>query len=228
MEFSNVKSLTIPEGVVREIKQGDTVLWKAKTKRLPDAYQEVEWIKPLKAKLSLPADTMNYGYASFKVSFPNKQPSSYILAHSGKSNTAKTRFQLYTTELSGTLRVTFELKNTDLDGVPDYYSVWDAFDPSNEFVAKWDGDNLFLGSKTSPTEFFNKDDWYLFGDDAGAYNYGGDLTVYEVSMGQYTFVPCYQKSDNVIGMYMIGRTSPSSLYGFLTSTEGSFEKGGDV
>ena len=36
-DFSTVKSVTIPEGVVTEIKQGDTVLWKAKTKRLPDA-----------------------------------------------------------------------------------------------------------------------------------------------------------------------------------------------
>lgn len=228
MNFSDVKSVTIPEGVVTEIKQGDTVLWKAKTKRLPEEYQEVEWIKPLKAKLSLPTDTMDYGYASFKVSFPNKQPSSYIMAHSGKSSTEKTRFQLYTSESGGIFYVTFELKYTDVDDVSNYYRVWDAFDPSNEFVAKWDGDNLFLGSKTAATDSFYKYDWYLFGNDTAAYDYGGELTVYEVSMGQYTFVPCYRKSDNVIGMYMIGRTSPSSLYGFLTSTIGSFEKGNNV
>ena len=230
MTFDNIKSVTIPEGVVTEIKQGETVLWKAKTKRLPDAYQEVEWIKPLEAKLALPADTMEYGYASFKVSFPNKQPSSYDLAHGGSSSSATTRFALFTTAPGDILRVTFEFTNIDVDGVRQDDIVWDTFDPSNAFVARWDGDNLYLGSKitSSVSQYFYKQGWYLFGRDTRAYNYGGELTVYEVTMGQYTFVPCYRKSDNVIGMYMIGRTSPSSQYGFLTSTEGSFEKGADV
>lgn len=229
MNFSDVKSVTIPEGVVTEIKQGDTVLWKKKTKRLPDAYQEVEWIKPLNAKLSLPANTMDYGYASFKVSFPNKETFGYTLAFGGTSNTLITKFEVDAITLNNILNVRFKFINLDLDGVPETYSEWDAFDPSNAFVARWDGDNLYIGSKTTPTtQTFQKDNWYLFGNDTRPYNYEGELTVYEVSMGQYTFVPCYRKSDNVIGMYMIGRTSPSSQYGFLTSTEGNFEKGGDV
>lgn len=229
MNFSDIKSVTIPEGVVTEIKQGDTVLWKAKRKRLPDAYQEVEWIKPLNAKLSLPANTMDYGYASFKVSFPNEQPSTYKLARGGTSNTAKTGFELFTTAPGDTLRVTFELTNADIDGILDNYSAWDTFDPSNTFVARWDGNNLYIGSKTTPTtEYFYKDDWCLFGDYRGAYHYDGKLTVYEISLGQYTFVPCYRKSDNVIGMGVIGRTSAASFYTFLTSDEGSFEKGRDV
>lgn len=229
MEFSNVKSVTIPDGVVTEIKQGDTVLWKAKTKRLPDAYQEVEWIKPLVAKLSLPADTMTYGYASFKVSFPNEQPSTYKLACAETSSHIRSEFELYTTAPDDILRVTFGFNNADLDGVRDNYVVWDTIDPSSPFVARWDGDNLYLGSKTTvASPYFQRDGWDLFGRDKMAYDYNGELTVYEVSLGQYTLVPCYRKSDNVIGMYMIGRTSPSSLYGFLTSAEGSFEKGGDV
>lgn len=228
MNFSDVKSVTIPEGVVTEIKQGDTVLWKAKTKRLPDEYQEVEWIKPLGAKLTLPANTMDYGYASFKVSFPNEQPSTYRLARGGTSNTASTAFELYTTAPGDTLRVTFELKNIDIDGVLQHDDVWDTFDPSNAFVARWDGDNLYLGSKTATAaSYYHKDDWYLFGRDTMAYNYDGKLTVYEVSLGQFTFVPCYRKSDNVIGMAAIVRTS-SNFNSFLTSTEGSFEKGSDV
>ena len=229
MNFSDVKSVTIPEGVVTEIKQGDTVLWKAKTKRLPDAYQEVEWIKPLNAKLALPANTMEYGYASFKVSFPNKETYAYTLASGGTSNTLITKFEVDAITLNNILNVRFEFINLDLDGIPDTYSTWDAFDPSNAFVARWDGSNLYIGSKTTPTaEQFQKDNWYLFGNFIKTYDYSGELTVYEVSLGQYTLVPCYRKSDNVIGMYMIGRTSPSSQYGFLTSTEGSFEKGGDV
>lgn len=229
MNFSDVKSVTIPEGVVTEIKQGDTVLWKAKTKRLPDEYQEVEWIKPLAAKLALPANTMDYGYASFKVSFPNKQTSGYTLTHAGTSNTARAYFKLYAAELSNMLNVIFELNTRDIDGVPNIYSVNDTIDPSTAFVAKWDGDYLYLGSKTSSASaYYTNEPWYLFGSATEAYNYGGELTVYEVSMGQYTFVPCYRKSDNVIGMGVIGRTSPTSFYDFLTSTEGSFEKGGDV
>ena len=228
-DFSTVKSVTIPEGVVTEIKQGDTVLWNATTKRLPDEYQEVEWIKPLKAKLSLPANTMDYGYASFKVSFPNKQTSGYTLAHAGTSNTAKAYFKLYAAELSNMLNVIFEFNTKDIDAVPDIYSVRDTIDSSNAFVAKWDGDYLYLGSKTSSASaYYTQEGWYLFGQDTEAYDYGGELTVYEVSMGQYTFVPCYRKSDNVIGMGVIGRTSPTSFYTFLTSAEGSFEKGSDV
>lgn len=229
MNFSDIKSVTIPEGVVTEIKQGATVLWKAKTKRLPDEYQEVEWIKPLRAKLSLPAITMDYGYASFKVSFPNEQPSTYMLARGGTSSTAKTDFELFTTAPGDILRVTFEFSNTDIDGVFDDNVVWDTIDPSNAFVARWDGDNLFLGSKiTSNTmQYYYKDDWFLFGRDTMAYNYDGKLTVYEVSLGEFTFVPCYRKSDNIIGMAAIHRTS-GYFNSFLTSAEGSFEKGSDI
>lgn len=228
MNFSDVKSVTIPEGVVTEIKQGDTVLWKAKTKRLPDEYQEVEWIKPLNAKLSLPANTMDYGYASFKVSFPNKQTSGYALAHVGTSSTAIAFFELYTEELSNTLNVIFAFNTLDIDGVRNIYSVRDTIDPSNAFVARWDGDYLYLGSKTSPaSEYYGQEGWYLFGQDTEAYDYGGELTVYEISLGQFTFVPCYRKSDNVIGMAAIVRTS-GNFNSFLTSTEGSFEKGSDV
>ena len=208
MNFSDVKSVTIPEGVVTEIKQGDTVLWKAKRKRLPKEYQEVEWIKPLNAKLSLPANTMDYGYASFKVSFPNKETFGFTLASGGTSTTLITKFEVSTITLNNILNVTFDFINSEVEGLPD---------------------NLYIGSKTTPTsEEFQKDNWYLFGNYKRTYNYEGELTVYEVSMGQYTFVPCYRKSDNVIGMGVIGRTSWSSFYTFLTSAEGSFEKGGDV
>lgn len=228
MNFSDVKSVTIPEGVVTEIKQGDTVLWKAKTKRLPADYQEVEWIKPLNAKLSLPANTMDYGYASFKVSFPKQENLVYKLAHSGTSNTATTEFELATVQVSDTFRVEFSFDNRDIDGVLEHNKVWDTIDPSSAFVARWDGDNLYLGSKTATAmSYYHKDDWYLFGRDTTAYNYNGELTVYEVSLGQFTFVPCYRKSDNVIGMAAIVRTS-SNFNSFLTSTEGSFEKGSDV
>lgn len=228
MNFSDVKSVTIPEGVVTEIKQGDTVLWKAKTKRLPDEYQEVEWIKPLNAKLALPANTMNYGYASFKVSFPKQENLVYTLAHSGTSNTATTEFELATVQVSDTFRLEFSFDNRDIDGVLEHNKVWDTIDPSSAFVARWDGDNLYLGSKTATaTSYYHKDDWYLFGRDTMAYNYNGELTVYEVSLGQFTFVPCYRKSDNVIGMAAIVRTS-GNFNSFLTSAEGSFEKGGDV
>lgn len=228
MNFSDVKSVTIPEGVVTEIKQGDTVLWKAKTKRLPADYQEVEWIKPLNAKLSLPANTMDYGYASFKVSFPKQENLVYKLAHSGTSNTATTEFELATVQVSDTFRVEFSFDNRDIDGVLEHNKVWDTIDPSSAFVARWDGDNLYLGSKTATAmSYYHKDGWYLFGRDTTAYNYNGELTVYEVSLGQFTFVPCYRKSDNVIGMAAIVRTS-SNFNSFLTSTEGSFEKGSDV
>lgn len=228
MNFSDVKSVTIPEGVVTEIKQGDTVLWKAKTKRLPDEYQEVEWIKPLNAKLSLPADTMDYGYASFKVSFPNEQPSTYKMGRAGTSNTTKNEFEFATAQVGDTFRVIFELIDTDSFGVKETYQVWDTFDPSNSFVARWDGDNLYLASKTAPaSSYFTSERWYLFGNNEIAYDYGGKLTVYEVSLGQFTFVPCYRKSDNVVGMAAIVRTS-GNFNSFLTSAEGSFEKGGDV
>lgn len=43
MDFSEVKAITIPEGNVYRILSGSTVLWK-KT-RLPDEYQEVEYIE---------------------------------------------------------------------------------------------------------------------------------------------------------------------------------------
>lgn len=231
MNFSDVKSVTIPEGVVTEIKQGDTVLWKAKTKRLPDAYQEVEWIKPLNAKLSLPANTMDYGYASFKVSFPKEDYGvSYTLAWGGSTNESISSFHIDGGAVSNTYRVSFYLTNNDIDGVTDNKKVFTTgLDPSTTIVAKWDGDNLILGDKTaSASTLYASSPWYLFGKQDEAYNYDGKLQVYEISMGLYTFVPCYRKSDNVIGMCVIGRTNPSDFYTFLTSETGSFEKGADV
>ena len=44
MNFSSVKAITIPEGKVTQIACGGNVLWKAVTARIPSEYQEVEWI----------------------------------------------------------------------------------------------------------------------------------------------------------------------------------------
>lgn len=44
MNFSQITEITIPEGKVVKIQNGNYTLWEAKKARLPKEYQEVEYI----------------------------------------------------------------------------------------------------------------------------------------------------------------------------------------
>ena len=45
MDFSQVKAVTIPEGIVNRILSGATVLWKKSSGGLPSEYQEVAYLE---------------------------------------------------------------------------------------------------------------------------------------------------------------------------------------
>lgn len=229
MDFSAIKSITIPEGNVVQIDAGGVTLWKSGP--LPSAYQQVEWIrveKNIGAYINLgfafdTSATVHLGmYATSGVT-------SYIFGateNSGKvrcilSNPYGSEGQLYGTGSNGYIQC-----------VAHYVAGW------NDYILTFKKGLLKCENITSAKSYSATTqaspvmtaNLYLF-----AQNYNGSArfgNVRQVRSFQYydknndlicDLIPCYRKSDGVIGMYDIVRKI------FLTNAgSGSFTKGADV
>lgn len=232
MTFNNVKSVTIPEGVVTEIKQGDTVLWKAQNGRLPAGYQEVEWIQgdgvafintginytgaDIEAVMEydhLYSTTIPlFGYYYVLSGSPSEGCMYFIVRgaystdwyYNGVESTAET-----TEEVIGkmTIKVTQATKLTITYG--------------ENRTATADGYGNALVS-TIPL--------HIFGTNNGTshYNGGNGVKLYSFKFqGDYEFVPCYKISDNTIGVYRL-KNGVADVFLSNASTSGNFTKGNDV
>ena len=232
MNLTNVKAITIPEGNVSRILSGDSVLWLAGP--LPSAYQEVEYIS---AEASVGA------YIDLGFAFDTKakiEMSQYIVDHTitylfgAAENSGKLRCMIsspyptsYTSAYGhdGTTYITL----TKID-----YKVA-AF---NEFVYTLEKENLHIINTTTGYEnnsinqvaYTMTNHLYLFGQNYnGTLRYGGTRRIgyfryYDKNDELFcSLIPCYRKSDGVIGMYDVIRKQ------FYTNAgTGSFEKGADV
>lgn len=233
MDFSTVKSITIPEGKVKRILSGSTVLWQVQTGRIPSEYQEVEWIQ----------SGANVGaYINLGFSYDTG-----AIIHIGQwIMTDNTAYVFGAAENSGKLRCMLS-SPYDRDSV--FYcskaTTYQALGAGgytknilNELLATYKGKSLVVQNLTNGSTGRNDDmitytmssNFYLF-----AQNYNGSARfgdIRRISYFQYydktdtlicDLVPCYRKSDGVIGMYDIVRKI------FLTNVgTGSFTKGADV
>ena len=232
MNFANAKSITIPEGSVKKITSNGVTLWEKITSRIPSEYQEVEWIQAgssVGAYLNLgftfdTAARVNLGMYRVDTS------TSYIFG--AAENSGK-----YRCMISAPYGET-KAYGYGSDGST-YLSIAVSFDDGFndfEFTLK-DGSasikNLTNGksdARTTNKAFTMTSNLLLF-----AQNYNGSArygAYRKVAYFQYydktdtlicDLVPCYRKSDNVIGMYDIVRKT------FLTNVgTGSFTKGANV
>ena len=229
MNFSAIKDITIPEGNVVQIDVGGVTLWKSGP--LPSAYQQVEYI----AVASTIGAYIDLGFAfdtGATVHLSQYVPASgttYIFGateNSGKlrcilSNPYGTEGQMYGSSGTAYIQCTAE-----------YVVGW------NDYILTYKNgllkaENTTMGvydDSPKQREYAMTNNLYLF-----AQNYNGSPrfgNIRQVRSFQYydkndtlicDLIPCYRKSDGVIGMYDIVRKI------FLTNAgSGSFTKGADV
>lgn len=230
MNFSNIKSLTILEGNVTKISHGNVVLWQKITSRIPDEYQEVEYVNrpPTLDKhyidLGFAFDTGATIYIGYKKNSGNPQlfgaaensgKHRCMLTDSGSVTIYGSNGSNYIGNTIATNTVRRDLKCTLKQGsllIEDLISGVSS-DSLKTQVAYTMTSNLALFA-----QHYN-----------GTYRTTGDFNIYSFKYYDKTdnlvcdLVPCYRKSDGEIGMYDIVRKI------FLTNGgAGKLVKGADV
>lgn len=229
--FSNLEKLTIPEGEVVKITAGGVTLWE-RTGSLPSAYQRVVWVR---AENKVGA-YINLGFtfdtaARFKIGF-YVESTTYAYLFGAAENSGALRCMisapysglggsLYGSKGDGLIGVEFKLVNglNELECTMENHLIR----ASN----MTDGETY---SSTYQVSYTMTNELYLFAQNYnGTVRYGGAR---QVAYFDYydkndelicSLIPCYRKSDGVIGMYDTVRKL------FLTNTgSGSFTKGADV
>lgn len=231
MDFSKVTEIIIPQGKVLKITDvNNIVLWSGS--KLPSIYQEVEWI----------AAEKNIG-AYIKLGF-TFDTSATVHMSQYLSDTKTTAYPFGASENSGVLRCM--VSSPYSNGCSCYGSSGDAFQSvvtttvtgKNEFEFSWKKGELKAINKTNEStsvtknqaEYAMTNELYLFAQNYnGNLRYGGERKIgyfrYWNKNGELIcdLVPCYRKSDKVIGMYDMIRKI------FLTNVgSGSFIKGINV
>ena len=195
-----------------------------KKKRLPNEYQEVEYIESDGAQYIdtgiLPSSTDVY---SFKGEFPSKNNS--VLFGCRSSGTYLSGNQLYLNRnLDRTFKIVMLVVNTANNRDAEYTkNVF--FYSGDDLPLEIDEENISINGRTS--ESFNPTQpIYLFGFNVLGTNnktVGGGKLVYFKIDGRCNFIPCYRKSDGEIGMYdLVGEQF------YVNSGTGVFSKGNDV
>ena len=236
MIFKNVKGLTLPNGNAVKMSVVDKTLWKKVTGRIPAEYQEVEWLQS--AGTSGP-------YIDLGFAFDTKgktEMSQYIVNTTAAytfgtaENSGKVRY-LLTSPYSGSSRCCFYGSSTsNYTEIPLNIVVGEY----NELVFSCGDGQMYIENKTNNTflkstgTIIDKtmtNNLYLFGQ-----NYNGTprtgAGTRRIKYFRYydkndelicDLVPCYRKSDGVMGMYDIARNI------FLTKAgDGDWTKGADI
>ena len=233
MDFKNLKAFTIPEGSVSKITAGGVVLWESM--RVPKEYQEVEWIQ---VSTSVGA-YLNLGFTfdtAAKVRlgmYAVNSEAAYIFGAAEQSGVYRCMISApygggldaygYNTANSAYIAHKRALVANVLNELEYSFKPGKA---TTTFINKTNGQ-----SSTSDCDTYTmSSNLYLFGQN---YNGTARFGAYrKIKYFQYydkndtlicDLVPCYRKSDGVIGMYDRARNT------FLTNVgSGTFTKGADV
>lgn len=235
MDFSKIKAITIPEGAVARITCGGAVLWKKLTGRIPNEYQEVEWIGTDGNSYFVSNFTIN-ALDRFTLYYRYSSPSghNYMFGASNKLNSESEapRFLhrrltfIYNAAVGDTR---FSTEAVTHDG--SFHTMEGRFVHNG---AAW----LYKdGVQVGSTMFYN----YKIFDMLGVFcnNYYqkpaenkavsgskiAELRFADDTTGNDVFnpVPCYRRADGVIGMY----DTVSKTF-FTNQGTGSFTKGEDI
>lgn len=229
INFADVETITIPEGTVTQIECNGSVLWKYS--RLPNAYQEVEYIESANsAMMEIPYNLKGNTEMDLKILYTGSQTSAIgIMGNSaaGSGSVSNPKY-IFTSSSSSNIIAYY------------YFSPYKSYSPS--FDLNEDGvariqtkiENskfmVYVNGKANLQTALDEvsatcpQNTMIFGC-PGRYK---DQRVYwcrfyENDVAQVDLVPCYRKSDNKIGMYDLVSGS------FLTNSgSGSFSKGADV
>ena len=236
MLFSNVKEIVIPEGKVVKITDSSAnILWQVQTNVNPlDDYQEVQYIQAasgVEAYLDLGFTFDKAALIDFGTYYASSQTTGYLFGAA---------------ENSGKLRCMCTLAVSNKATAAFYGSTGSAYIEStyshttglNEFefslkkgeIRTIRKDLGTVGTKTTQGEYTMTSNLFLLAQNYnGKARFGGLRRVYYFRYYDKDntlicdLMPCYRKSDGVIGMYDKARNR------FLTNVgSGSFTKGSDV
>ena len=235
MDFTSIKAITIPQGNVTQIAVGSTVFWKSGP--LPSAYQQVEWIENSTPTSSSSGAYLDLGFAfdtaaTIYLNFTSEQLSTQPFGaaeSSGKyrcmvsmSSGAAIAYgsdgskYLSTSTTGGTItgkeiNLEYILKKGTI-AIRDTISGVQATTGVTQTVYTMTR-NLYLFAQNYNTaaRFAGTFKWKSF-----KYYDKNNVLICDL-------IPCYRKSDGVVGMYDIVRKI------FLTNAgSGSFTKGTNV
>lgn len=238
LQLANYKELSINGIDMKELYADGVCIWKAITSRIPSEYQEVEYIKA--------ADNVG-AYINLGFAFDTKAKV-YISQFIGTVSSSSHYGYLFgAAENSGTKRCMLTSPYLSNGGASVYGSTGSSFiaasvyiqqNAVNEFElilqkGKLSINNISLGkvyTMTQQGEYTMTSNLYLFAQNYnGSARFGYNRTIKAFKYYDKTdtlicdLVPCYRKSDGVVGMYDVARKT------FLTNAgSGTFTKGADV
>lgn len=230
MDFSTVKSLTIPEGDVTQIASGSTILWKKEEQGLPSGFQRVSYIK----SDGTPYIDTGVHYSGGKI----------VCVFDADNLEAVNR--VFGVTLVSDAQAICVLSVSDQYMVFEYGSSTQNASSFGTFISPItltvDGNYLYIQSEldaadvTAESNVFNGTvNMHIFGANSKLdIHYQGGINM---MLKQFTytvsdnivldFIPCYRISDGTIGLYKMENNVPKA---FLTNanTSGAFTKGADV
>ena len=235
IDFSTLKSMSIPEGNVVKISSNGATLWQRVTSRIPAEYQEVEWLQS--ALTTGPYIDLGFAFdKKGKTEMSQYFVNTTVAYTFGAAENSGTLRYLLTSPYQSAARIAFYGSNGSAyiqnggDAVADTWNemIFDVEKGSMHVINKTSG--VDATSKTQ-AEYTMTNNLYLFGQ-----NYNGSARTGAGTrrIGYFRYydkndtlicdlVPCYRKSDGVMGMYDIARNI------FLTKAGGGdWTKGADV
>lgn len=232
--FGNVKALSIPEGKVIKVADGSNkVLWSAI--RLPSIYQEVEWVKAELGRSVLIDLGIKFDTAARVEMGQYIHSDAACHIFGAAENSGKVRCML-TAPYSGVVSpygsgtsgyITSQSVKYKLNALNEYELVW-----KKGLLSVLNKTNNGFSSVSQQIECTMSSNMYLF-----AQNYNGSARFEGIRQIHYfkyydkndnlicDLIPCYRKSDGVIGMYDVARELFLTNVGLSTQT---FTKGNDV
>lgn len=230
MNFADVETITIPEGTVTQIECNGSVLWKYS--RLPNAYQEVEYIESSGgAMMEIPYNLKGNTEMDLKILYTGSQTSAIgIMGNTaaGTGSVSNPKY-IFTSSSSGAAVAyyycsAYKAVSPTFDLVEDGVVRIETKIENGKFMIYLNG-VANIQSALDEVSVTCPQNTTIFGITGGRYK---DQRVYwcrfyENGTAQVDLVPCYRISDNEIGMYDLVSGS------FLTNSgSGSFSKGADV
>lgn len=240
INFDNVAGLTIPQGVAVKIEQGGNVIWQKSG--LPSAYQQVQYISAASANGAYIDLGIQYAHsATFEIGWVYTGDTLYLFG--ATDNTGNYRCML-SGHYGGVTGTTYFFTNSNGQYVAANYPKTDTTvgkvmnqkvivkpGVSTTNVKDIDsGEIIVLPSSADIGDYSVSNNLYLLGQNYHG-NYRGN-GLKQISYFKYwdsndnllrDMVPCYRKSDNVIGMYdLVSQTF------FTNAGTGVFTVGEDV
>ena len=220
MDFSQVKFITIPEGSVSRILSGTTVLWKKAA--LPVEYQEVEYIESSGTQY---IDTGMRGSNNTKADIEFQATGEKFLPFGARSSATSDCFAIWAagSNVGTALRIGFDGTSGYTGGATTTNKYHIIHSQDGAYV----NDNLVWAPPIRT--FTTPQNLIVFGYYSTAttrtlsairlYH----LKLWESNIRVRDFMPCYRKSDNVVGLYDL----VSDTF-FTNSGSGNFVKGPDI